>query len=117
MSNQSVAWVDGVWYDDAAQASVSVLDHGLLYGDGVFEGIRFYAATPFLLEAHLRRLRASARCLMIDVPLDDAEFAELFSEAIARFGAAGRLPAADRDARAGPAWRFAAHVRAARRRS
>jgi len=87
MSNASVAWVDGVWYDDAAQASVSVLDHGLLYGDGVFEGIRFYAATPFLAGAHLRRLRASARCLMIDVPFDDAEFAELFSDAIARFGA------------------------------
>jgi branched-chain amino acid aminotransferase len=54
MSNASVAWVDGVWYDDAAQASVSVLDHGLLYGDGVFEGIRFYAATPFLAGAHPR---------------------------------------------------------------
>jgi branched-chain amino acid aminotransferase len=87
MSNESVAWVDGVWYDDAAEASVSVLDHGLLYGDGVFEGIRFYAATPFLAGAHLRRLRASARCLMIDVPFGDAEFIELFSEAIVRFGA------------------------------
>jgi branched-chain amino acid aminotransferase len=87
MSNESVAWVDGVWYDDAAEASVSVLDHGLLYGDGVFEGIRFYAATPFLAGAHLRRLRASARCLMIDVPFGDAEFVELFSEAIVRFGA------------------------------
>jgi branched-chain amino acid aminotransferase len=86
MSNASVAWVDGVWYDDAAHASVSVLDHGLLYGDGVFEGIRFYAAAPFLADAHLRRLRASARCLMIDVPFDDAELAALFSDAIARFG-------------------------------
>ncbi|MGD1050622.1 MAG: branched-chain-amino-acid transaminase [Solirubrobacteraceae bacterium] len=88
MSNQSVAWVDGVWYDDAAEATVSVLDHGLLYGDGVFEGIRFYAGAAFLAAAHLRRLRASARCLMIDVELDDTEFAELFSEAITRFGAA-----------------------------
>jgi branched-chain amino acid aminotransferase len=87
MGNESVAWVDGVWYDDAEEASVSVLDHGLLYGDGVFEGIRFYGATPFLAGAHLRRLRASARCLMIDVPFDDARFGELFSEAIARFGA------------------------------
>jgi len=86
MSRQSVAWVDGVWHDDAAKASVSVLDHGLLYGDGVFEGIRFYAATPFLLEAHLRRLRASARCLMLDVPHGDRELSELCSEAIARFG-------------------------------
>jgi branched-chain amino acid aminotransferase len=87
MVYEPVAWVDGVWYDDAADASVSVLDHGLLYGDGVFEGIRFYGATPFLAGAHLRRLRASARCLMIDVPFDDTRFGELFSEAIARFGA------------------------------
>jgi branched-chain amino acid aminotransferase len=88
MSNQPIAWVDGVWHDDAAEASVSVLDHGLLYGDGVFEGIRFYAGTAFLAASHLRRLRASARCLMIDVPFDDARFAALFSEAITRFGAA-----------------------------
>ncbi len=87
MSRQSIAWIDGVWHDDAATASVSVLDHGLLYGDGVFEGIRFYAATPFLLAAHLRRLRASARCLMIDVAHDDSELAELCTEAIRRFGA------------------------------
>ena len=88
MTRQSIAWVDGVWHDDAANATVSVLDHGLLYGDGVFEGIRFYAATPFLLAAHLRRLRASARCLMIDVPQGDAELTELCAHAIARFGQA-----------------------------
>jgi len=86
MKGHSIAWVDGVWHDDAAAASVSVLDHGLLYGDGVFEGIRFYADTPFLLEAHLRRLRASARCLMIDVPHTDEAFAKLCAEAIVRFG-------------------------------
>lgn len=83
----SIAWVDGTWHDDAANASVSVLDHGLLYGDGVFEGIRFYAGAPFLLERHLRRLRDSARCLALEVPLGDAELAELCAEAIARFGA------------------------------
>jgi branched-chain amino acid aminotransferase len=86
VGHQSIAWVDGVWHDDAASASVSVLDHGLLYGDGVFEGIRFYAATPFLLAAHLKRLRASARCLMIEVPHGDAQLAERCDEAIARFG-------------------------------
>jgi len=87
MSARSLAWVDGVWHDDAATATISVLDHGLLYGDGVFEGIRFYAAEPFLLGAHLRRLRGSARCLLLDVPLDDAEIETLCREAIARFGA------------------------------
>jgi branched-chain amino acid aminotransferase len=83
----AIAWVDGSWHDDAATAPVSVLDHGLLYGDGVFEGIRFYAGTAFLLAEHLRRLRASARCLLLDVPPDDAELAELCREAIRRFGA------------------------------
>jgi len=85
MSARSLAWVDGVWHEDAATASVSVLDHGLLYGDGVFEGIRFYAGQPFLLGAHLRRLRGSARCLLIDVPLGDSELEALCREAIARF--------------------------------
>jgi len=87
MSTQAIAWVDGAWHDDAASASVSVLDHGLLYGDGVFEGIRFYAQTPFLLAEHLRRLRASARCLAIEPPYRDDELAELCREAIERFGA------------------------------
>jgi len=86
MARASIAWVDGVWHDDAANASVSVLDHGLLYGDGVFEGIRFYAGAPFLLDAHLRRLRDSARCLGFEVPRGDEELAELCAEAIARFG-------------------------------
>ena len=86
VGSQSIAWVDGVWHDDAASASVSVLDHGLLYGDGVFEGIRFYASTPFLLAEHLSRLRASARCLMIELGRRDEELAQLCKEAIARFG-------------------------------
>jgi branched-chain amino acid aminotransferase len=83
---RSLAWVDGVWYADAANASVSVLDHGLLYGDGVFEGIRFYAGQPFLLDRHLRRLRASARCLLLDVPVTDDRLVRLCAEAIDRFG-------------------------------
>jgi branched-chain amino acid aminotransferase len=84
---QSIAWVDGVWHEDAAQASVSVLDHGLLYGDGVFEGIRFYAGEPFLLERHLRRLRDCARCLAFEIPASEAELTALCVEAIARFEA------------------------------
>ncbi len=92
MSAAAIAWIDGRWHADAATASVSVLDHGLLYGDGVFEGIRFYAGEPFLLAAHLRRLRASARCLLLDVPLADDELEALCREAIARFdGPSGYL--------------------------
>jgi branched-chain amino acid aminotransferase len=87
MSARSIAWVDGTWYDDASAATVSVLDHGLLYGDGIFEGIRFYAGEPFLLAEHLRRLRGSARCLLLDVPLDDTELESLCRDAIVRFAA------------------------------
>jgi len=86
MSTTAIAWVDGRWYADAAQATVSVFDHGLLYGDGVFEGIRFYAGQPFLLAAHLRRLRASARCLLLDVAPSDSDLGALVGEAIVRYG-------------------------------
>ncbi|HJW69336.1 MAG TPA: aminotransferase class IV, partial [Candidatus Binatia bacterium] len=57
-------------------ATVSVFDHGLLYGDGVFEGIRVYSRRIFRLDAHLDRLYASARAIALDVPLAPAEMAE-----------------------------------------
>ena len=63
-----IAYVDGIW-SASDEARISVLDHGLLYGDGVFEGIRFYARQAFLLDAHLARLEASARALALDLPL------------------------------------------------
>ena len=62
-----IAYVDGEW-TPTEDARVSVLDHGLLYGDGVFEGIRFYAREPFLLDAHLDRLEASARAICLELP-------------------------------------------------
>jgi branched-chain amino acid aminotransferase len=57
-------------------AMVSVFDHGLLYGDGVFEGIRVYNRRIFRLDAHLDRLYASARAIALDVPLAPTEMAE-----------------------------------------
>ncbi len=57
------------------QAKVSVFDHGLLYGDGVFEGIRVYHGRIFRLDQHLERLEASARSIMLQVPLARAELA------------------------------------------
>lgn len=51
------------------EAKVSVFDHGLLYGDGVFEGIRSYNGRIFKLDEHLDRLYASARAIMLDIPL------------------------------------------------
>jgi branched-chain amino acid aminotransferase len=58
-----------------ADASVSVWDHGLLYGDGIYEGIRAYNGRLFQLEAHLARLYDSARALQLNMPLTPAQFA------------------------------------------
>ena len=52
-------YLDGKFVDDA-EAKVSVFDHGLLYGDGVFEGIRLYGGNIFRLDEHLERLEYSA---------------------------------------------------------
>jgi len=60
-------WIDGGICEPGA-ARVPVLDHGFLYGDGVFEGIRCYAGRVFRLEDHLRRLAAGARALALDLP-------------------------------------------------
>ncbi len=58
---------------DREQAVVSVFDHGLLYGDGVFEGIRSYNGLVFKLREHLDRLYESAHTLMLDVPMTKAQ--------------------------------------------
>ncbi|MFW5866928.1 MAG: branched-chain-amino-acid transaminase [Armatimonadota bacterium] len=55
------------------QAKVSVYDHGLLYGDGVFEGTRVYHSHVFRLEEHVKRLERSARALMLNMPLSTEE--------------------------------------------
>jgi len=80
-----IAYVDGTW-SPSAEARISVLDHGLLYGDGVFEGIRFYNGTAFLLDEHLARLETSARALALTLPLDRPALAALCAEAVARTG-------------------------------
>jgi branched-chain amino acid aminotransferase len=82
-----IAYVDGRWMR-SDEARVSVFDHGLLYGDGVFEGIRFYAGEPFLLAQHLRRLQASARTIALTLPHAADEFAALCREACQRTGLA-----------------------------
>lgn len=61
-----------IWLDeklvDEQDAKISVFDHGLLYGDGVFEGIRFYNGRVFRLEEHIRRLFDSARAIILNLP-------------------------------------------------
>ncbi len=61
-------WIDGKYYDKA-DAKISVFDHGLLYGDGVFEGIRVYNRRVFRLHQHLERLYASAKAAWIEIPM------------------------------------------------
>src|SRR3989442_11166516 len=61
-------WIDGQ-YSDKANARVSVFDHGLLYGDGIFEGIRVYNRRVFRLAQHLDRLYASAKGIWLEIPL------------------------------------------------
>ena len=60
-------WIDGKLYDKA-DAKISVYDHGLLYGDGIFEGIRVYAGRIFECDAHLRRLYDSAKAVRLKIP-------------------------------------------------
>jgi branched-chain amino acid aminotransferase len=64
------------------QAKVSVFDHGLLYGDGVFEGIRAYNGRVFRLEEHLDRLWDSARAIMLQIPMEKSELTEAVLETL-----------------------------------
>ena len=72
-------YLDGNFVD-AADAKVSVFDHGLLYGDGVFEGIRLYDGNIFRLEEHLERLEYSARAILLPIPLNRAELSKATCE-------------------------------------
>lgn len=65
-------------------AKLSVFDHGLLYGDGVFEGIRAYNGRVFRLEEHLRRLYDSARTIMLEIPMAQEAFGEAILETCRR---------------------------------
>ena len=69
-------WIDGEMVNKA-DAKVSVYDHGLLYGDGIFEGIRAYNGRIFEEEAHLRRLFESARSIRLSVPQSAGELSEV----------------------------------------
>jgi len=74
-------WLDGKLVDEA-DAKVSVFDHGLLYGDGVFEGIRVYNRRVFEFEAHLRRFYESAKVIRLEVPLDRRELVEAVKKTV-----------------------------------
>jgi branched-chain amino acid aminotransferase len=76
-------YVDGKFFAEN-DAKVSVFDHGLLYGDGIFEGIRFYNGRVFRLEEHLQRLWDSARSILLEIPMSMTEMTEALLETIRR---------------------------------
>lgn len=84
MSDNALCWQKGKIMP-ASEASVSVMDHGLLYGDGVFEGIRFYQRCAFYLDSHLRRLRDSAQAICLQIPLNDEQLKQAIEQLIVSF--------------------------------
>ncbi len=72
-------FLDGKYVTEE-EAKISVFDHGLLYGDGVFEGIRVYGGKIFRLEQHLDRLYTSARAIMLQVPMTKQALTEACRE-------------------------------------
>ena len=76
-------YIDGKWYPKS-EARISVFDHGLLYGDGVFEGIRSYHCLIFKLDEHLERLYESAHTLTLKIPMSRKEMTETVVETLRR---------------------------------
>jgi branched-chain amino acid aminotransferase len=72
-------FIDGKFYNER-DAKVSVFDHGLLYGDGIFEGIRAYNGRVFKLKEHVDRLFYSAKAILLDIPMSPEEIAEAVIE-------------------------------------
>ena len=68
-------YIDGKYYDERT-AKVSVFDHGLLYGDGIFEGIRIYNGRVFKLKEHIDRLFYSAKAILLQIPLTHAQLVQ-----------------------------------------
>lgn len=68
-------YIDGKYYDEK-NAKISVFDHGLLYGDGVFEGIRAYNGRVFRLEEHVERLFYSAKAILLTIPMTPQQVAD-----------------------------------------
>jgi len=85
MSDGRACWLNGCLVPPDT-AAISVFDHGLLYGDGVFEGIRYYHGKPFRLRAHLERLDYSAHAIALPLPYHFDALAEAVRETVAAAG-------------------------------
>jgi branched-chain amino acid aminotransferase len=81
MGNEQLIYIDGEFYPKS-QAKISVFDHGLLYGDGVFEGIRAYQGIVFKLTEHVARLFQSAHAMMLEIPLTKEAIIEAVLETL-----------------------------------
>ena len=72
MDSEMKIFIDGKYYSER-DAKISVFDHGLLYGDGIFEGIRAYHGRVFRLEEHIDRLFCSAKAILLQIPMSHAQ--------------------------------------------
>ncbi len=78
-------YIDGEYFDKK-NAKISVFDHGLLYGDGIFEGIRFYEGRVFKLKEHIQRLFISAKAILLEIEMTHDEMEEAVCETIRKNG-------------------------------
>jgi branched-chain amino acid aminotransferase len=81
MEHELQIYIDGKYYPKS-QARISVYDHGFLYGDGVFEGIRVYDGVVFKLKEHVQRLYDSAHAMMLKIPLTKDQMMETVLETV-----------------------------------
>ncbi|MEM3578882.1 MAG: branched-chain-amino-acid transaminase [Candidatus Bathyarchaeia archaeon] len=81
MDKELLVYIDGEYYPKS-QAKISVYDHGLLYGDGVFEGIRAYNGVVFKLKEHIDRLYRSAHAIMLQIPVQKEEMIKIVLETL-----------------------------------
>ncbi|MFI0347470.1 MAG: branched-chain-amino-acid transaminase [Chthoniobacterales bacterium] len=76
-------YIDGKFFSEE-EAKISVFDHGLLYGDGIFEGLRFYNGALFCLEEHIDRLYQSAQAILLKIPLTHTQLQQAVIETVHR---------------------------------
>lgn len=76
-------WINGEYFGKE-DAKISVFDHGLLYGDGVFEGLRSYSGKVFKLTEHLQRLYESAAAILLNIPMELSTLADAVTETLAK---------------------------------
>ena len=81
MNENAICWIDQT-IKPAREAAISVFDHGLLYGDGVFEGLRFYDNKTFMLQAHLQRLQNSAVGIDLQLPYSVEQIATAIEQLV-----------------------------------